>query len=181
MDSNLNWKNHVHHICAKVSKCIGILSKLRYYLDRTILKQLFYAFLYPYLTYGLVVWGNKYHTNIYPIIILQKRAIRIMTHSKFDDHTSPLFKSLNILKFSDLLFFHNALVMYQYHEKSLPPIFDDFFKPIYRIHSHNTRLASRSSLHGPQIGTNYGKFNLRYLGAKIWNSIEENIKQLNNS
>ena len=28
-DSNLNWKNHVHQISAKVSKCIGILSKLR--------------------------------------------------------------------------------------------------------------------------------------------------------
>ena len=154
MDSNLNWKNHVHQISAKVSKRIGILSKLRYYLDRTILKQLYYAFLYPYLTYGLVVWGKTYtyliyiwdssnqqraghsqtpefkppfgtrifsefmyvstiplninipyHTNIYPIIIVQKRAIRIMTHSKFDDHTSSLFKSLNILKFTDLLFF----------------------------------------------------------------------------
>ena len=69
--------------------------------------------------------------------------------------------------------------MYQYHEKSIPPISDDFFEPIYRIHSHNTRIASRSSLHIPQIRTNYGKFNLRCLGAKIWNSIEENIKQLN--
>ena len=173
MDSNLNLKNHVHQISAKVSKCIGILSKLRYYLDRTILKQLYYAFLYPYLTYGLVVWGNTYHTNIYPIIILQKRAIRIMTHSKFDDHTSPLFKSLNILKFTDLLFFHNALLMYQYHEKSLPPIFDDFFKPIYRIHSHNTRLASRSSLHIPQIrGAKYNQYiddynELRYKEIKI--------------
>ena len=111
MDSNLNWKNHVHQISAKVSKCIGILSKVRYYLNRTILKQLYYAFLYPYLTYGLVVWGNTYHTNIYPIIILQKRAIRIMIHSKFDGHTSALFKSLNILKFTDLLFFHNALLV----------------------------------------------------------------------
>ena len=111
MDSNLNWKNHVHQISAKVSKCIGILSKVRYYLNRTILKQLYYAFLYPYLTYGLVVWGNTCHTNIYPIIILQKRAIRIMIHSKFDGHTSALFKSLNILKFTDLLFFHNALLV----------------------------------------------------------------------
>ena len=58
IDSNLNWKNHVHQNSVKVSKCIGILSKLRYYLDRTILKQLYYAFLYLYLTYGLVAWGK---------------------------------------------------------------------------------------------------------------------------
>lgn len=69
--------------------------------------------------------------------------------------------------------------MDQYHEKSLPAVFDDFFKPVNKVYSHNTRLASRSSLYTPQITTNYGKFNLRYLGVKIWVSDDEKNKILN--
>ena len=36
------------------------------------------------------------------LIKLQKRAIRIITDSKYNSHTEPLLKSLNILKINDI-------------------------------------------------------------------------------
>ena len=50
-----------------------------------------------------MIWGNTYPTNIKPLFILQKRAIRLITFSKFDEHTSPLFKITGILNFFDLV------------------------------------------------------------------------------
>ena len=45
---------------------IGILYKLRHYLSIhvTVLKQLYYTLIYPYLNYAVVVWGNTYLLNL---------------------------------------------------------------------------------------------------------------------
>ena len=96
MDNNLNWKSHASYIAKKIKRSIGILSKLRYYVTLDTLITLYFALLYPFLIYGILIWGNTYPTNIKPLFILQKRAIRLITFSKFDEHTSPLFKIIGI-------------------------------------------------------------------------------------
>ena len=55
----------------------------------------------------------------------------------------------------------------------LPPTFDNFFIPVYNVHSQNTRLASKLTYILPKARTNFGIFNIRYQGAKIWNSLHE--------
>ena len=73
IDSNLNWKEHISVVSRKLSRSIGILLKLRYYVNTNILRQLYYSLIYPHLIYGLIIWGNTYNTNIKPIITLQKK------------------------------------------------------------------------------------------------------------
>ena len=181
IDSNLNWKGHINHIITKVRRNIGILSKLRYFVNITILTQLYYSLIFPYLTYGLITWGNTYPSTLKPIVILQKKAIRIISSVKYDEHTSPLFKKLNILKFSDLITLYNSLFMYDFSTGNLPQVFNDFFVQINKIHNYNTRLASKKSYYTPPVRTNYGKFSIRFNGVKIWNSIDELYKHLSRS
>ena len=80
-----------------------MLSKIRYYVNRNKLHQLYYSIIYPFLTYGLSIWGNTYSTTLKPLITLQKRVIRTITFSKPDEHSGPLFKELEILKLTDLM------------------------------------------------------------------------------
>jgi hypothetical protein len=101
-----------------------------------------------------------------------------MTFSDYNAHTNPLFISLGIVKFNDLIFYHNALFMFDYHTGSLPDTFQKIFLPISQKHSYNTRLASRSSYSLPKIRTNYSKFNIRFAGPKTWNDINEDLKSL---
>ena len=84
--------------------------------------MLYYSPIHPFLICGLITWGNTYPTNTKKIVTLQKKAIRIniITFSRFDDHTSPLFKQLYLLKFVDLIYLHAALFMYQSHSNTLP-------------------------------------------------------------
>ena len=96
MDKNLNWKSHATYSAKKIKRSIGIISKLRYYVTLDTLITLYFALLYPFLIYGILIWGNTYPTNIKPLSIIQKRAIRLITFSKFDEHTSPLFKITGI-------------------------------------------------------------------------------------
>ena len=51
IDSNLNSKKHTHEIGEKISRGIGILSKLTHFVTIDILNQLYYSLVYPFLTY----------------------------------------------------------------------------------------------------------------------------------
>ena len=48
---------------------IGILRKLRFYVQTSILVNLYYALIYPFLIYGLLAWGmyipNNLSANLY--------------------------------------------------------------------------------------------------------------------
>ena len=125
-----------------------------------------------------MVWGSNYTTNIKPIEILQKRTIRIITYAKFDVHTTPLFAKLNLLKFQDIITLYIACFMYNYSNSNIPNAFESFFTAVNKSHTRNTRLASKSFFVFPKVRTNYGKFNIRFLGPKIWNEIEESLKTL---
>ena len=109
--------------------------------------------------------------------ILQKKAIQLISFSEFRAHTSSLFAHLKILKFSDLIFLNNALLMYDFRENNLPSVFHDFFTPVSRLCTRiHTGLASKDSYYISKVRTNYSKFNIRFVGAKVWNSIDESFK-----
>ena len=164
-DSNLNWKPYLKESSKKISRGIGVLSKIRHFVNRNILHQLYYSLIYPFLTFR-------------PLITLQKKAIRTITFSKPDEHSEPLFKVLEILKLTDVVTLHNAPLMYHYYYNLLPSSFENFFQTVASIHSYNTRLASKSTYYINTIKPNYGKFNIRFAAVKVWNHLDESIKHL---
>lgn len=165
--------------CKKISRGIGILAKLRRFVSADVLVKVYYSLIFPFLTYGVIIWGNTYKTSIEPLVILQKKAIRIMTFSEYFAHTSTLFKQYNILKFHDIVTFYTAQFMHHYHLGKLPSCFNSFFTNVSDKHKYNTRLASIKALALPLARTNYGLFNIRYSGPKLWNSIDCSIRDSN--
>ena len=178
IDSHLSWKSQVSYIAIKIERNIGILSKLRYYVNLDILVKLYYALRYPFLIYGLISWGNTYSSTTQPLVILQKRAMRMITFSKYHEHSSPIFKHLNIVKLPDLVFLNIAVFMHKFHNRRLPCVFDTFFFQVNKKHNYNTRSASSLSYTLPKVRSNYGIFHLRFKGPKVWNSISDNLKTL---
>ena len=66
--------------------------------------------------------------------------------------------------------------MPQFNTGKLLKIFDSFFVKTSWKHNVNTRFASRSTFFLPKIRTNYGKFNIRFNGLKLWNELDERFK-----
>ena len=98
IDCHLKWKHHIQQISKKISRGIGVLCKIRHYVDVKILVQLFHAIIFPFLSYSCKVWGNTFDHNIKPLLRIKKKAIRLITFSNFDAHTSPLFAQFKLLK-----------------------------------------------------------------------------------
>ena len=90
------------YFLAPIIYCEFSLPKLGFFLLSPYF-VLYVVLFYPFLTYGLISWGNTYSSTNQPLFILQKRTIRIMTFSKFHEHSSPIFKRLNIVKLPDVV------------------------------------------------------------------------------
>ena len=53
-----------------------------------------------------------------------------------------------------------------------------YSKKVSNIHAYSTRLAARQTCSLPSVRTNYGKLDLRFIGAKIWNTISDDKKRM---
>ena len=73
---------------------------------------------------------------------LQKRAVRIVSLSKYNAHTEPILKNLNLLKVTDILKLQVLKFFYRYRHNMLPNYLQNmpFISNFYR-HEHNTRHA----------------------------------------
>ena len=57
-------------------------------------------------------------------------------------------------------------------------VFDPYFNSVRMLHNYNTRLSSKMTYVIPKVRTNYGTFNIRFQGAKVWNDISDDLKLL---
>ena len=109
----LKFHIHINHICNKISKTVGILYRIRPYLTESLLIQLYYSFVYPYLIYCNKIWGGAADVHLEKLLLLQKTTVRITTGEQYLAHTSPLFHRTGILKFKDLHTFLLAIRSYK--------------------------------------------------------------------
>ena len=68
IDEHLSFGPHIQYIKGKVSRSLGILYKCRKYFNRDTLLTMYYAFVYPYLTYCIPVWGSTLDKLLDPLI-----------------------------------------------------------------------------------------------------------------
>ena len=118
--------NHYINVASYILT-VGIFSKLRYNVNIDILTMLYYSLIYPFLIYGVQVWGLTYPTYLTPVTTLQKRIAGIMTFSEPMSHSEPLLKSLNLLKFNDIIHSEILSFVYQWFHKLVPSCFFGFF------------------------------------------------------
>ena len=120
IDDKLSFSRHISYIKNKISKGMGIIIKARKYLNRKSLLDLYHAFVYPYLTYCIEVWGNMSNVHLDALVKIQKKIVRIITYSPYLAHTDELFKELNILPIHKLMLQRVALQMFKYSINILP-------------------------------------------------------------
>ena len=78
-DKDLNWKPHIDYVCSKVSRSVGGLALLRHRTSLCVLREVFFALIYSYVKYGILVWGNASNAALEPLNVLINKAVRIIT------------------------------------------------------------------------------------------------------
>ena len=174
LDQHLTWTDHIKHVKSKVSKYIGIMYRLRRFIDTKTCIMLYYAFVFPYISYCNIVWASNYPTRLLSLHILLKRLIRIIfflhplssCKSKFTEH-----KLLNIYQVN---LFQIGSFMYKYSNSTLPQSFHDFFLKSSDIHTHFLRS---SNLFRPEFSnTRLKTFSIKCLGPRTYSVIPISIQ-----
>ena len=173
IDDKLKWNLHILYMKNKIAKSNGILYKIRNFLDRKTLSHLYNSFVFPYLIYGIEVWGNTNAVHLDPIIKIQKKIVRTITFSHYLAHTEPIFDTLNILNFNNLVVHRISLMMFKYSKDLVPLPIVELFTRNYEFHNHFTRQSQ--SLH-TAVGRNEAIYKtFTFHGIRIWNYISTKI------
>ncbi len=154
---------------------MSVLYKLRGIVNHSIMRNMYYSFIYPLLTYGLVIWGHNYKNNLQKIVILQKRALRIINNQPYLAHTDTLFKGSDILKFHDVCTLESLKFVYKFKLGLLPETFCNYFSFV----ESSTRQSSLIKV--PFARTNYKSFSIQIQGAKLFNQYHTRIPENLNS
>ena len=74
IDDKLKWHDHIQHVKHKIARSVGILYKIRHYLNKETLLNMYYTFVFPYLIYGVEIWGSAPLNHIDPLKKLKKNV-----------------------------------------------------------------------------------------------------------
>ena len=155
--------------------------------------------MYSHLSYAVHVWGSASKRDLDKLLILQKKAVRMMT---FKDRypsipsrrnpSNPLFKQLGILKIQDIYKLNFACFIYDTLKQKTPINFAEWFKYNHTIHSYNTRantnvvmindseieLTNILHIQNCNLST-YGAKTFKVAGRVLWNELLDQIRNAN--
>lgn len=175
-DDKISWKPHIKQVKSKVSKSIAVINKVKRFLPYDALRTLYCSLILPYFTYCVEIWGNSYKSYIHPLIILQKRAVRIIHKAGYRDHTNVLFLKSKLLKFSDLVKLYTVVPVFKANMNILPKNIQKLF--CKRELKHNLRNQGNFKVH--YANNNRKRWCVSVCGVRLWNQLESHIKQCYN-
>ena len=74
----------------------------------------------PYISYGLIAWGNAYNAYLNKILVLQKRVLRLIYFADRREDAIPLFVKTKILPVTFLYYEVVSKLMFDLHNQSAP-------------------------------------------------------------
>ena len=89
LENKLSWNCYIKHANLKISKGIRILTKLRRYPPKGVLRTLFYPFVQPHIDCGFLVWGTATPKNFRPIKKNLQKAVRKILLKNHYQPTGP--------------------------------------------------------------------------------------------
>ena len=171
IDEKLNWREHVYDLCKSLIKYFGIFNKVKYFVTSKLARQLYFAFIYSRINYGIEVYGVCAKSLMQKLQILQSKLLKLLLRLDSRTSTNKLHKELNILKVQDvykvnILHFVNTCL-----NGNCPEIFEMYFsfhQPLYSTRSQGTLAIPRSR-------TTLGSLSSTIRGPNLWNTTNNNI------
>jgi hypothetical protein len=174
IDDKLNWAVHITELVTKLNRSLGMMKVASHCLPHDVLLQIFYAFFYSHLTYGVLVWGNSHACHLHPVEVLYKKCLRLLCGKSLFEHTPPLAKQLNLVVFSDLYVWFLAVFMFKVYWQLLPQCILHMFTSLHTFHTRTRQSCCDFFL--PRVRLNVCKQFVTFSGVQCWNSLPTNVK-----
>ena len=141
-DSNLSWKSHITEFSKKLSRTVGLFYKIKYYEPLETLKLLYHGIFYPFISYGIQVWGLTCKSYLDPVSVLQKKTLKAITFNDIRSPSTPIFCDLDLLTLCDIHYLQVASFIFECVNALSPSYFLEYFKLISNKHTIRTRQST---------------------------------------
>ena len=173
IDDSLSWNKHAEETCKKISCGIGMLKRLRPFINQSTAVDIYKSLIEPHFDYCSGVWYGTSKTMCDRLQKLQNRAARVITKSDIDKSATSLRKLLNWDDVDSRRKKQLAISMYKSIHGLCPSYIKDMF--VSRSLVHDLRnMKHKLSL--PKPRTDYLKKSFSYCGAEVWNSLPPEIR-----
>ena len=141
----ISIESNTQYCSIKLNRANALLFKIRKYVSPKILRSIYFAIFDSRLSYCCLVWAQNF-SSIKRILILQKKAVKIINFQPRNSHTSLLFKQKFILKFQDKICLENILFVSKSLNNSSPSIFNTWFSFFSNQHNYETSSSIQGNL-----------------------------------
>ena len=202
LDQHLSWNYQIKSVALKVSRGLGIIAKLKPFLKDNLIRTIYFSVVYSHLYYGIEAWGSADPTTLNKLVILQNKAVRILSGKQYFQiygqepgplpSSEPLYKKLEILKIHDIFELSISNFVYSTLTMDNPAIFGTWFQYDHEIHDYRTRASTNViresyfdvgqaqqsfTLHTKGATNSFGRKMIQVSGPLIWNRIPEDIQK----
>ena len=180
-DNKLTWQYQTEHICSKLIKGNAMLAKIRHFIPKKTIKNVYNALIQPHLDYGNISWGTSAQIHLQKIAKLQNKAIRIINFKRKEDSSKPLYIQNLILPLSLNIIFNQGKFLWKLIHSKLPQSITEIFSKNGVILVERELNRQLAKLYLPYQRISYGINSIFYTGVKRWNTIiPNNITSITN-
>ena len=165
IDNKLSWKTHITNLCRTLSTNIFLIRSLSTVLNKKALISLYYGTFYSRAKYGILFWGSS--SGLLTVFRLQKKVIRIITHTHLRASCRQIFKKLNLL---------TVPCLYIYEVLKLIKSNLDGYTTHSDIHRHDTRM--KNDLRQMSHRTKIFERSPHYFGIALYNKLPQTLKNI---
>lgn len=167
IDEDMRWKTHISKLQTVLSRNVGVIGRVRYFLNTTQLLLLYNALFLSHVNYCCFIYSNTYANHIIGLEKLQKRAVRLIDGQSRLAHTTPIFKKLNLLRLKDVGHQQMLLLLHRKLKLNLPTQINDLFT------ISQPERSTRCIKHFQEIFTSkvYRTHTVSWAGPRLWNKI----------
>ena len=179
-DEVLSWRHHVEKLLSELAKYFYLFYNLRKVIPYRFKLQLFNAYVYSRISYGIHCYGVARDVVLNPVQVICNKLLKLLLLKDRRFPTCKLYKESKLLQLKDLTKYVASKLVHMsvYPEEKTPLQLRNHY--ILNSCSHKKNVRDKLLIRVPVTRNVIGGSSVRRYGASYWNKIDLNIRKLSN-
>lgn len=174
LESDLSWRAHIKHVKSKITPLTGALKRIISFLPLQTRQNIYNSLVYPHIEYLAAVWGSASTSVLHELQVAQNKVIKVLFNYDYLTPTETLYRQTKLMNIKQIYKYSTCILIRKIIKNEIHS--QTTFIRNNEVHAYFTRNARNLRIPPPR--TNYGKTNVAFEGAQIYNSLPNEIKDI---
>ncbi len=169
IDRHLTFTSHINKLCGKISSKIGLLWRVRSFIDDGLAMKLYNSLIYPHFLYCNFILDGTSKTNKNKLQIQHNNALRAVLRADYDIPTAKLYSDARVDNIETCMKKTTCKIVYKGINNMGPPVYEKFFT--LSVPNCELRSSEIPNAVVPTCRTKFGEHNVAFRGPIYWNQL----------